>query len=305
MAITLIPRDVRTRWNSTYDMLCFILEHKKAYRRFTADDSNDLQDYELKADKWEVVEQLCKILAVRSTECLCNQPLTMHTGRSSKMLPSSFHVQCPLPNVVNVIPIMDIINDTLTTAANDQNIAPAIRTAAGLTKKTLNRYYSRTDESETYRIAMSMSFSFILPLLLTDLPKSFIPSVNCSILRPQNGRRIGLTLLRQFSIHNMNSTTSGTQTQANVETIRNQYEAICSYALHVNKLHSRHQFERNQLRNQICLTLFSNLQSLLVISVRKLTDTSPLILRPLTMFSYGGGNDMRCIHACPGWHWIT
>jgi hypothetical protein len=33
-----------------------------------ADDSNDLRDYELKADEWEVVEQLCKILAVRSVE---------------------------------------------------------------------------------------------------------------------------------------------------------------------------------------------------------------------------------------------
>jgi hypothetical protein len=42
------------------------------------------------------------------------------------------------PNVANVIPIMDIINNTLTTAANDQNIVPAICTAAGLAKKTLN-----------------------------------------------------------------------------------------------------------------------------------------------------------------------
>jgi hypothetical protein len=79
------------------------------------------------------------------------------------------------PNVANVIPIMDIINDTLTTAANDQNISPAIRTAAGLAKKTLNHYYSRTDESETYHIAMSMSFSFMLPLILTDFAQVLHP----------------------------------------------------------------------------------------------------------------------------------
>jgi hypothetical protein len=54
---------------------------------------------------------------------------------------------------------MDIINDTLTTTANDQNVSPAIRAAASLTKKTLNHYYSQTDKSETYRIAMSMSSS--------------------------------------------------------------------------------------------------------------------------------------------------
>jgi hypothetical protein len=82
---------------------------------------------------------------------------------------------CSTPNVANVIPIMDIINDTLTTATNDQNISLAIRTAAGLAKKTLNRYYSRTDESETYRIAMSMSFSFMLPLILTDFAQVLHP----------------------------------------------------------------------------------------------------------------------------------
>ncbi|KAF9037228.1 hypothetical protein BJ165DRAFT_1314081, partial [Panaeolus papilionaceus] len=37
LKVKLIPRDVRTRWNSTYDMLKFILEHKKAFKRFTAD----------------------------------------------------------------------------------------------------------------------------------------------------------------------------------------------------------------------------------------------------------------------------
>ncbi|KAF9043412.1 hypothetical protein BJ165DRAFT_1321606, partial [Panaeolus papilionaceus] len=37
IAIRLIPRDVRTRWNSTYDMLKFVLDHKRAYQSFTAD----------------------------------------------------------------------------------------------------------------------------------------------------------------------------------------------------------------------------------------------------------------------------
>jgi hypothetical protein len=158
----------------------------------------------------------------------------------------------------------------------------------------------RTSQRPT--VSQWVYFHLFYPCFWLILPKSFIPSINCSILRPRNGRRIGLTPLRQFSVHNMNSTTAGTQTQANVEMIWNPYVAIFSYALRVNKLHSRHQFERNQLRNQICSTLFSSLQSL---SVRKLTNTSPLILRPLTMFSYGGGNDVQCIHACPRWLWIT
>ncbi len=50
---------------------------------------------------------------------------------------------------------MDEINDRLTAQANNDKYSLAIRAALGLAKKTLNRYYSRTDESEAYRIAMS------------------------------------------------------------------------------------------------------------------------------------------------------
>ena len=49
---------------------------------------------------------------------------------------------------------MDHINDQLTTKALDKNLSPAIRAALGLAKKTLNRYYSQTDDSKAYRIAM-------------------------------------------------------------------------------------------------------------------------------------------------------
>ncbi|PPQ83573.1 hypothetical protein CVT26_004003 [Gymnopilus dilepis] len=66
MDIRNIPRDVRTRWNSTYDMLCFVLEYQKAYRRFTAEGGNGLRDFELSVSEWEVVEQLCEILEVRA-----------------------------------------------------------------------------------------------------------------------------------------------------------------------------------------------------------------------------------------------
>jgi hypothetical protein len=68
-----------------------------------------------------------------------------------------------MPNLANVIPVMDIINDRLTAKANDTTLSPAIRSALGLAKKTLNRYYSKTDNSEAYRIAMSM---FIISFML-------------------------------------------------------------------------------------------------------------------------------------------
>ena len=53
---------------------------------------------------------------------------------------------------------MDHLNEHLASVAISQKYDPAIRAAVLLGKKTLNRYYNRTDHSELYRIAMSKSF---------------------------------------------------------------------------------------------------------------------------------------------------
>ncbi|KIM42536.1 hypothetical protein M413DRAFT_70091, partial [Hebeloma cylindrosporum] len=60
----LIPRDVTTRWNSTHDMLRFVLEHRKAINSYTGDRRNDLREFELTAEEWKIVKQLCEILEV-------------------------------------------------------------------------------------------------------------------------------------------------------------------------------------------------------------------------------------------------
>ena len=56
---------------------------------------------------------------------------------------------------------MDEINDRLTAQANNDKYSLAIRAALGLAKKTLNRYYSHTDESEAYCISMSECISHL------------------------------------------------------------------------------------------------------------------------------------------------
>lgn len=58
------------------------------------------------------------------------------------------------PNLAAVIPVMDAFDEHLTNYSLDRKILPSIRAAVGLAKKTLNRYYGRTDESNAYRIAM-------------------------------------------------------------------------------------------------------------------------------------------------------
>ncbi|TFK61243.1 hypothetical protein BDN72DRAFT_729808, partial [Pluteus cervinus] len=58
------------------------------------------------------------------------------------------------PNLPAVIPAIDLIDNHFTDAIRDGNLNPAIRSAMILAKRTLNKYYSLTDDSTVYRIAM-------------------------------------------------------------------------------------------------------------------------------------------------------
>ena len=61
-----------------------------------------------------------------------------------------------MPNLATVIPAMDFINDKLSAHAHNRTLSPAIKASLELGKKTLNCYYSLTDLSEVYCIAMGM-----------------------------------------------------------------------------------------------------------------------------------------------------
>jgi hypothetical protein len=56
---------------------------------------------------------------------------------------------------------MDHIDEQLTTEARDPKYEPAIRASLALGRKTINRYYNKTDDSEVYRIAMSMYHHYL------------------------------------------------------------------------------------------------------------------------------------------------
>lgn len=60
-----------------------------------------------------------------------------------------------IPNFAKVIPAMDTIDEKLTTGVVNFLLDPSIYIALSLGKKTLERYYSKTNEIEAYRIYMS------------------------------------------------------------------------------------------------------------------------------------------------------
>jgi hypothetical protein len=62
-----MPRDVTTRWNSTYDMLLFASRYQKAIDRITADKSlKRAKKFELEDDEWKIIEDLIAVLGVSS-----------------------------------------------------------------------------------------------------------------------------------------------------------------------------------------------------------------------------------------------
>jgi len=57
---------------------------------------------------------------------------------------------------------MDHIDTYLATAAQNTRYPLSIRAALALGRRTLNRYYNKTDHSEVYRIAMGKYYLHIM-----------------------------------------------------------------------------------------------------------------------------------------------
>ncbi|THH29942.1 hypothetical protein EUX98_g4230 [Antrodiella citrinella] len=129
-----MPRDVATRWNSTYTMLAFAIEYRRALDRLTQDREMLLREFELTEEEWEFVRQLRDVLKI--------------------FYDSTTYFSSSTPNIAQIIPSMDMIDRHLATAMVNSQYCDAIRSAAKLAKVTLNRYYSKTDMTDIYRIAM-------------------------------------------------------------------------------------------------------------------------------------------------------
>lgn len=59
-----MPRDVSTRWNSTYDMLEFVIEYREALDSITGNQKMKLWQYELAEEDWEIATKLRDVLKV-------------------------------------------------------------------------------------------------------------------------------------------------------------------------------------------------------------------------------------------------
>ncbi|KAJ3738414.1 hypothetical protein EV360DRAFT_58155, partial [Lentinula raphanica] len=140
-------RDVATRWNSTHNMLDSFLQLKTAVMEFLDHASYGLSNYALTDEEWSVVEGLVSAL----------QDVTLFFSASGS-------------NIASVIPAMDIIDEAFATGIlNGETLSEPIRHALSIGKRTLNKYYSLTDDSDLYRIAMGLIvFSLASMCMITD-----------------------------------------------------------------------------------------------------------------------------------------
>ena len=111
-----------------------------------------LRKYEMDKEEWEVARQLCQVLKVRS-------PLPFHSFAPQLVQifkdATMFFSHDGTLNIATVIPAMDRIDEVLATNALDDQFSISIKAALSMGKRTLNHYYSKTDLSNVYRVAMS------------------------------------------------------------------------------------------------------------------------------------------------------
>ncbi|KAJ3770658.1 hypothetical protein FB446DRAFT_646578, partial [Lentinula raphanica] len=132
-----LPQDIATRWNSTFDMLNAFLQMKDLVSGFLDHSSYQLVEYILDEDEWEAIEGLVSVLKE-----------------------ATIFFSTDLPSVSSVVPAMDAIDETLASGIIDKaTLSAPVRHALSLGKKTLNKYYELTDDSYIYQIAIGM-YSF-------------------------------------------------------------------------------------------------------------------------------------------------
>lgn len=72
-----IPTDVKTRWNSTHDLLDFSIKYQQAIDALTSERSLKLRAYEMDSEEWEIATELCKVLKVSLLSSIVTGTLTL------------------------------------------------------------------------------------------------------------------------------------------------------------------------------------------------------------------------------------
>jgi hypothetical protein len=111
----MMPCDVSTWWNSTFDMLNFTLKYCPAIDMMTATQDFDLHKYELVPADWRIAGELHDVLQVFFFHSLnvCAHYILCQIFKDTTLFFSQ-----GTPNLATVIPAMDHINKVLATSSD-------------------------------------------------------------------------------------------------------------------------------------------------------------------------------------------
>ncbi|KAG6822058.1 hypothetical protein H0H92_015498, partial [Tricholoma furcatifolium] len=116
-------------------MLKMVVMYRAAVDTITGEKTLNLRRYELFDEDWKVIDDLVMVLEVY-------KEATLFFSIDNKA------------SIANVIPTMDKIDKMLREDAAKTTLTPAVREALGFARRRLDKYYSKTDTSNIYRIAM-------------------------------------------------------------------------------------------------------------------------------------------------------
>ncbi|GLB40082.1 putative protein dimerization activity [Lyophyllum shimeji] len=136
-------RNVSTRWNSTAMLVGQSRELRQALNLLVLNKDHNkargvrLQRFQLSEKEWQLLDELYPLLEafLRATQHISTNKVAL---------------------IHEVIPIIDIITGFLEDYITNTSLLPAVRAAASRGLAMINKYYSKTDDSVVYRIAMVM-----------------------------------------------------------------------------------------------------------------------------------------------------
>jgi len=136
-------------------MLKVALQYREVVDNITANKSLKLRKYELDDDGWDILKDLLRVLKVRIN--LINLIYSLHlTVYQMYKEATLFFSRDDISTIAHVIPTMDGIDAMLRDSALEP-LAPSVKHALSFARKLMDKYYSKTDLSNVYRIAMGTS----------------------------------------------------------------------------------------------------------------------------------------------------
>lgn len=162
----LMVRDVSTRWNSTSELVKRAIELKSALAILVVKAEHNrargvrLKRFQLLPQEWQLLSDISLLLDVSfrflSCKAIANVKEQIFLFATKKISEN----QTPL--IHHVIPIFDALTTALEDYIDKPSLPLVVRHAALRGFLMLNKYYSKSDESVIYRIAMSMYHSLLI-----------------------------------------------------------------------------------------------------------------------------------------------